>query len=153
LARIDEDRRQATHLVSETEIQATAEHLAHEFPEVQAVWLFGSYARGEQRQTSDIDLAVMTSHELCRDYRHRADLIRAAEDFLGVPVDVVPLGSHLSPVIVFEALASPKLLFARNKASADLFASRLRCGARDDWPRVERRWAKAQKWRESVINA
>jgi predicted nucleotidyltransferase len=153
LARVDEDRRQGSRLISESEILATAEHLARQFPEVQAIWLFGSYARGQQRRTSDVDFAVMTSQDVCRDFSHRADLIGCAEEFLGAPVDIIPLGSHLSPVLIFEALGNPKLLFARNEATANAFASLLRSVARDDWPRIERRWQRTHDWIDGLRNA
>ena len=153
MARFDEDRRQANRLVSDAEIQSAAKHLARQFPEIQAIWLFGSYARGEQRRTSDVDLAVMTTPGLCRDRIHRADLIATAESVLDVPIDVVPLGSHLSPAIIFEVLARPHLLWSRDTELANAFASQLRSIARDDWPRIERTWQRTRKWLDGLNHA
>lgn len=144
MRRVDEDRRQATRKVELDAIRAAAEDVAGQFPEVEAVWLFGSYAHGKERRTSDVDFAVMTSQDRCRDFAHRMDLADALEEKLGVPVDVVLLHAQLSPPLLWEALCRPTLLYARDPADAQAFASGLRALVRDHWPRLERRWARAR---------
>ena len=62
-----------THTISE--IQSIVSSLAAEYG-VQRVYLFGSYARGDQHAESDIDILLL-------------DL----EDALGVQVDLIPSGS------------------------------------------------------------
>lgn len=42
------------------------EIILHDFPATQAVYLFGSYARGEQRAEGDIDLAVLLPVHVAR---------------------------------------------------------------------------------------
>jgi predicted nucleotidyltransferase len=39
-------------------------HYFEERPEVVAVYLFGSYAKGHEKHSSDIDLAVLVEHEI-----------------------------------------------------------------------------------------
>lgn len=150
MPRLDEDRRLATKNVSLEEIREAAFAVTSLHPEVEAVWLFGSYARGEQRSTSDVDFAVMTSRELARDYNHSADLEEAFEQRLGVPVDVVLLHADLTLPLIWEALSESQLLFARDPQDAHAFASGLRSMVRDEWPRLERRWAEARRWFQEV---
>ena len=153
MPRVDEDRRLATHRVGREAIQAAAEQLARRFPEVEAVWLFGSYARGEERRTSDVDLAVMTAPELARDFAHRCELLNAVEGLLDVPVDVVVLNADLPLPLLWEILAKPVLLFARDPQDAAAFASGLRSIVREDWPRLERRWERTLQWAQEQVSA
>jgi predicted nucleotidyltransferase len=146
MPRIDEDRRLAVRSVSREEIRTAAERLASRHPEVEALWLFGSYVRDEQRPTSDVDIAVMTRRDLAHDFRHSADLALAAEELLGVPTDVVLLHADLPLPLLWEILSRPLLLWARDAEDAAAFASGLRALVRDDWPRLERRWARAREW-------
>jgi uncharacterized protein len=151
--RIEEYRRQADHKVTPDEIRAAVEELARRFPEVQAVWLFGSYGRGEERRTSDVDVAVMTTPELSREFGLKGDLQCALEDLLRVPVDVVLLHSELPLPLLWEILAKPVLMFSRNSADAHAFASGLRGLVRDEWPRVERAWARTRAWAAELERA
>ena len=61
-----------------------AEHLRHD-PYVVAVYLFGSFARGEEDALSDIDLGVLLQPRLTRAERGRLelDLIRTIMHLLG----------------------------------------------------------------------
>jgi len=153
MARLDEDRRQASRKVTRDEISAAVGTLVAAHPEVEAVWLFGSYARGAERHTSDVDLAVMTAPGRSRDFAHRAALRGEAEAALGVPVDVVLLHAHLDRALLWEALCRPVLLYARDPQDAGAFASWLRSLVRDEWPRLERRWKRALEWAEEVRRA
>lgn len=59
---------------------------------LQAVYLFGSYARGEADETSDVDLAIDLADET--DYfAIYSDLM----DLFNEEVDVLPLSSLLNP--------------------------------------------------------
>lgn len=145
MPRLDEDRRLATKNVTLDEIHTAVQEVTVRHPEVEAVWLFGSYARGEQRPTSDVDFAVMTSRALSRDYNHSADLEEAFEQRLAVPVDVVLLHSDLTLPLIWETLSDSQLLFARNEDDAHAFASGLRSMVRDEWPRLERRWERTRQ--------
>jgi hypothetical protein len=132
LARIDEDRRQAEPPVSEEEIQATAEHLAQQFPDLHAIWLFHPYAEEERRRTNEIGLAVLTERWVREDGRLREQLTAVATEFLGITVAVEPLGDYLTPERTFEILGLPKLLTARDTENAAIFASTLRSYARGE---------------------
>ena len=71
------------------DIQSVVSKLAKDYG-AQRVYLFGSYARGDMNQNSDIDLRIdkgsIRGWEL-------AGLLVDLEDALGIPVDLIPSGS------------------------------------------------------------
>ena len=71
------------------DIQSVVAKLAKDYG-AQRVYLFGSYARGDMNQDSDIDLRIdkgsIRGWEL-------AGLLVDLEDALGLPVDLIPSGS------------------------------------------------------------
>ncbi len=71
------------------DIQSVVSQLAKEYG-AQRVYLFGSYARGDMNQNSDIDLRIdkgsIRGWEL-------AGLLVDLEDALGISVDLIPSGS------------------------------------------------------------
>lgn len=71
------------------DIQSVVSKLAKEYG-AQRIYLFGSYARGDMSQDSDIDLRIdkgsIHGWEL-------AGLLLDLEDALGIPVDLIPSGS------------------------------------------------------------
>ena len=71
------------------EIQSVVSELAEKYG-AKRVYLFGSYARGDMNENSDIDLRIdkgnIRGFEL-------AGLLLELEDTLGVPVDLIPTGS------------------------------------------------------------
>lgn len=54
---------------------------------VRSIALFGSYARGDQTETSDVDVIVDVDSSIGLDFIDLADLI---ENRLGIPTDVIP---------------------------------------------------------------
>jgi predicted nucleotidyltransferase len=54
---------------------------------VRSIALFGSYARDEQTETSDVDVVVDVDSSIGLDFVDLADLI---EDKLGIAADVIP---------------------------------------------------------------
>jgi hypothetical protein len=89
------------------------------FPEVAAVYLFGSFARGNPRKSSDVDIAVFTrgssSTSGRQGSRSEVDYIGTAARVLGTDkVDVVVLNQ--APVILrHEVFRDGKLLFVRDR--------------------------------------
>ena len=53
------------------------------------VYLFGSYARGEAREESDVDLAFLSEENFS--YFKIFEIEAELEDVLGKPVDLVPI--------------------------------------------------------------
>src|SRR5262249_55561335 len=96
----DERRRSATWPeVSREALVGVAEPLARTYPAVEAVYLFGSRARGCARPSSDVDLAVLLDTPVSPGVRHStaSELALFAEDRLEVPVDVVLVEPDLPP--------------------------------------------------------
>jgi len=95
------------------------------FPEVEAVYLFGSAARGARRKHSDIDIALLTRERKTRRSRRASgDLVQyvqAACDALGTDrVDVVLL--RRAPVVLrHEVFREGKLLLASDPEALSRF--------------------------------
>ena len=58
-----------------------------------AVYLFGSYARGEATEASDIDLLIDTAGTTVKSLLQLAEVYCALETALGKPVDVITISS------------------------------------------------------------
>ena len=71
------------------EIQEVVSKLAKEYG-AERVYLFGSYARGDMAEGSDIDLRI--DKGAIRGFQ-LGGLLADLEDALGLPVDLIPTGS------------------------------------------------------------
>jgi uncharacterized protein len=87
-------------------------------PSAQAAWLYGSVARGEAGQSSDIDVAVLF------DAKHRSDAWQLSQDasvlaaLWGKPVDLINM--RTAPCLLQkEIIQAQQRLFADNVALAD----------------------------------
>lgn len=122
---------------------------------VDAVFLFGSHARGNVRAGSDVDLAVLP----CRSgapgdrLQAQADLARLAEDRLGVPVDVVLIQRDLSPGLLFDIFSVETILFARDQERAHRIACQARAEYRDLRPRMDRAFERLRRQIEERADA
>jgi hypothetical protein len=72
-----------------SDIQPIIAELAQKYG-AQRVYLFGSYARGDMKETSDIDLRIDKGHIKGLEL---ASLLLELEDTLGISVDLIPTGS------------------------------------------------------------
>ncbi|MGE4294570.1 MAG: nucleotidyltransferase family protein [Campylobacterales bacterium] len=63
---------------------------------VSQIILFGSTARGEAREDSDVDIAVQTD---LADYFKLFDLKEELEQGLGAPVDLIRLRTRMNPAL------------------------------------------------------
>lgn len=77
----------AAHTLAE--IQNVVSRLAKDYG-AKRVYLFGSYARGDTREGSDIDLRIDKGNIRGLEL---AGLLLDLEEALGLPVDLVPTGS------------------------------------------------------------
>jgi predicted nucleotidyltransferase len=77
------------HIFSTDEIRAKVEPIAQEYG-VERVMLFGSYARGEATEESDIDLHIDEGR--IHGYIQLSGFHLALEDHFGIPVDVLTTG-------------------------------------------------------------
>lgn len=97
------------------------------YPSVLAVYLFGSYAAGNPRYESDLDLAIVPRDESVREHMLDilADLIRQVHD----RIDLVILDTR-DVVLRFEAIRHNRLLYQTNDFDPGAFTSRI---AREYW--------------------
>ncbi len=103
------------------ELQRAADRLARD-PRVEAVWGFGSRARGEAGPRSDVDLAVLLDRRpsLREELRLRAEVV---EELRRDDIDLVVL-NLAPPLLRYEAVAAGRRLFARDEEAADRFEER-----------------------------
>ena len=94
--------------------QAMAQQIAEYFktqPVVKA-WLFGSFARGEERDDSDVDILVKFDHSLPIGLFAYVRMHRELEEKLGRKVDLVEEGT-LRPAAQLTANRDLKVVYER----------------------------------------
>ncbi len=74
------------------ELRSRVKPIAERY-ELKAVFLFGSYARGDATETSDIDLLIDTSGTKIKTLLHLAEVLNAFEEALGKSVDLITVSS------------------------------------------------------------
>lgn len=90
--------------------------LLSRYPEIKLALLFGSQASGTASFDSDIDLALLTDHEMESEFK--LQLIESIAKEFGCPVDIIDLNYAAEPVLG-QALKGKKLL-GSNSAYANL---------------------------------
>jgi uncharacterized protein len=95
---------------------------------LQAAWLFGSRARGEERPGSDYDLAVLTQPPLGLDRLIVAE--RIARD-LGADVDLIDLRTATA-TLAWEVITTGRLFVEVDEAATSQFVRRARFDADDE---------------------
>jgi uncharacterized protein len=107
-------------MVTEAALHGAGDLLERRFG-LDTLWLFGSAARGEEREDSDLDLAAL--------FRRRPAALELLDakgelaDLLGREVDLVDL-DRASPILGMQVLRSGRLLVDRNPARRYAFFSR-----------------------------
>ena len=156
MRRDEEARRLGSYPVVDREaITAAAEAMAAAYPWIEAVYLFGSRAKGCARLSSDIDLAVLSSTAGPPTDRLavEVELARFAEDRLSVLVDVILIRRDLSPGLLFDIFSVETILFARAPERAHRIACQARGEYRDLLPRLERAFRRVRQQIEERANA
>ena len=75
-------------------------------------WLFGSFARGEENEMSDVDLLIQFDHSSPIGLFAYARMHRELEERLGCKVDLVEEGT-LRPAIAAAAQKDMKMIYER----------------------------------------
>jgi predicted nucleotidyltransferase len=86
------------------------------FPEALGVWVYGSFATGDARRDSDIDIAILPDRPLDSWERHE----RAVKLRLGREVDLVDL-RLAPPALRFEIFDTGKLVASRDPLACASF--------------------------------
>lgn len=94
-ASVQDDKSEKHRVYTLEEIQEKVVLFAEEF-DIQEVYLFGSYARGEADEKSDLDFVVKLSEE--RDYgMEYFSMGEVAKEIFGIAVDVIDMDAFASP--------------------------------------------------------
>lgn len=107
-----------TGLLSQPDVPAVAAAIRRHVPDVISAYLFGSFARGDQRRESDLDIAVLTNRELAPLERFEAAASIARE--LGNDVDLIDL-RRASAVLRCQAVAHGKRIIGGDSREAAVF--------------------------------
>jgi hypothetical protein len=86
-------------------------------PALAAAWIFGSVARGEAREDSDLDVAVLLRDRRADALSHRRELMHLAarlEAVAGRRVDLVVLGPR-DPIVAHRVLSEGRLVYEADR--------------------------------------
>jgi predicted nucleotidyltransferase len=95
--------------------RSSLSEIAADYPEVLALYLFGSHARGDFRADSDVDLAVLLKPQVSRDlaWTLRLKLADRVSGLLGeTECDLIVLGDDLD--LSFRVLREGERLYQRD---------------------------------------
>lgn len=129
------------------ELEARLAHFfAQHYPEVQALFLFGSWVKGTAHRQSDVDLALVidptqfpTAQAL---WRLQEELMARLPGFAaGRPVDVVFL-HQIPPLFARKILQEGRLLFCRDRQQLERFRLQALLRAADLEPFLRRQTGK-----------
>jgi predicted nucleotidyltransferase len=92
------------------------------YPEVEAIYLFGSYLTPDQQQDSDVDLAVLFPHEKAKLFKYLAmsDCRHALEKILKSTVDLINLRT-VNTVFQNEIIHQGRIIYQQNEYVVDEF--------------------------------
>ncbi len=95
--------------------------LSH-YPQTQAIYLFGSYAAGQERADSDVDIALLLPPEMAKRAGNLAlsQLHLSLSEQLGKEVDLINL-RQVSSVFQKEIIMAEQKIFCADTAVADEF--------------------------------
>ncbi len=101
----------------EEEIKKSTEKLKDKF-NCEAIILFGSYARNEQRPDSDIDIAYKSNRQVSK--QEIFDMTQILEESLKKDVDLVDL-NEISDSFRYEILMNGTILYCEDDFKFDLY--------------------------------
>jgi len=94
----------------------------HFYPDVEAIYLFGSYLTPDQQQGSDVDVAVLFSHEKARLLKGFAmsDCREALEEALKRTVDLINIRT-VNTVFQNEIIQQGRIIYQQHERVVDEF--------------------------------
>lgn len=99
-------------------IKKSKEILLEELKDLDAIILFGSYARGNQKNTSDIDIAIKLNQKL--ETKNILDIKNKIEEVIGIDVHLINL-STINEDFRYEILISGKTLYCKDEYQFEMY--------------------------------
>ena len=96
--------------LSIAKIQSTLKSIFKKFHAIQSAWIFGSYARGENNELSDIDIVITADRGFS--YFQLADVQYQAEEKLKIKIDI-GFKNSMKPEIMRQIEVDLKLIYER----------------------------------------
>ena len=92
------------------------------YPDVEAIYLFGSYLTPDQQQDSDVDIAVLFPHERAKLLKNLAmsDCRDALENVLKRTVDLINMRT-VNTVFQNEIIQHGRIIYQQNEYAVDEF--------------------------------
>ena len=97
-------------------------------PDVIAIYLFGSFAKGEETTHSDVDLAVLLPHPI--EVQTRFKIQEKLSILVQRDVDLVFL-FEASPILAMQVLKNGKILDVSNEHEHQLYSTKTMCMYQD----------------------
>lgn len=98
------------------------EEVFEQFPEIQAVYLFGSYATGQERAESDLDLGIFTDQTAQPSFKLKLLTAMTKNGFTNL--DLVML-NEADPVVRYEAIRPNKIIYSKRSFEHSTMFSRV----------------------------
>ncbi len=93
-------------------------HILKEQFNCDAIILFGSYARGDQRKDSDVDIAIKSNENITK--KQLFEMTEKLEQILKKDVDLIDLNT-ISDSFRYEILMNGKVLYFKDSFQFDLY--------------------------------
>lgn len=101
--------------------------------DLEAIYLFGSYAHGRADSGSDVDIAVLfpPGGSPTQRFQRATTLQWELKPLLNLPLDIVPL-NDANPLLAFEGVMRGKMVYARDADDLFRYEMRVRHCSEDD---------------------
>ena len=113
----------------------------------EVVILFGSYARGDQRPDSDVDIAIKTKKKISK--KEMFEMTQELEQLLKKDIDLIDLNA-ISDSFRYEILMNGQILYCEDSYQFDLYKLDMFREYLELNESRKRHYRKYQKWRNNI---
>ncbi len=97
-------------------------------PDVQGIYLFGSFATGDANNESDMDIALLCKHKLA--WELKSVIVDELSDLLQRDIDLVEL-RYVDTIFKEEIIKTAKRIAELDKLACELYEDYIYCSAMD----------------------